>query len=133
MEVAKDDVCTPGYTKKVRAVPASLKRRVFAEYGIVHPPPRAYEVDHLISLELGGSNSIRNLWPEPYFGIVWNAHVKDALESRLHAMVCNGDIEMSAAQDAISTDWIAAYKKYFHTNAPLLKRRGRQPNRKQRT
>ena len=24
----------------------------------------AYEVDHLISLELGGSNEVANLWPE---------------------------------------------------------------------
>jgi hypothetical protein len=132
MGVAKDDVCTPGYTKKVRAVPASLKRKVFTEYGIVNPPSRAYEVDHLISLELGGSNSIRNLWPQPYFGIEWNAHVKDALEDRLHAMVCNGDIEMSAAQDAISTDWIAAYKRYFHTNVPLSKQPGRRRHRKRR-
>ncbi|HXR78393.1 MAG TPA: HNH endonuclease [Bryobacteraceae bacterium] len=132
MAVSKDDVCTPGYTKKVRSVPASLKRRVFAEYGVVNPPLRAYEVDHLISLELGGSNSIRNLWPQPYSGLEWNAHVKDALEDRLHVMVCNGDIEMSAAQDAISTDWIAAYKLYFHTNAPLPKRQ-RQRHRKRRT
>jgi hypothetical protein len=132
MEVSRDDVCTPGYTKKVRDVPASIKRRVFAEYGIVHPPPRAYEVDHLISLELGGSNSVRNLWPEPYSGIEWNAHVKDALEDRLHSMVCKGEIEMSAAQDAIATDWIAAYKRYFHTNEPLPKRQPKQTHRKRR-
>lgn len=133
MEVTKDDVCTPGYTKKVRSVPASLKHRVFAEYGIVKPVPHAYEVDHLISLELGGSNSIRNLWPQPYSGIEWNAHVKDALEDRLHSMVCNGDIEMSTAQNAIATDWVASYKRYFHTNAPLTKRRARHTHRKRKS
>jgi 5-methylcytosine-specific restriction endonuclease McrA len=26
------------------------------------------EVDHLISIELGGSNDQHNLWPEPYQG-----------------------------------------------------------------
>ena len=81
LEVAKDDVCTAGYTKNVRNVPVALKRLVFEGYGIKYVP-RAYEVDHLIALELGGSNSIRNLWPESY-SLVWNAHVKDALEGRL--------------------------------------------------
>jgi hypothetical protein len=41
-----------------------VKRKVYAEYGITHHEPSEFEVDHLISLELGGSNSIRNLWPE---------------------------------------------------------------------
>jgi hypothetical protein len=27
-------ICVPGYAKKVRAVPAWLKRKVYAEYGI---------------------------------------------------------------------------------------------------
>ncbi|MFL6465952.1 MAG: HNH endonuclease, partial [Bryobacteraceae bacterium] len=88
LEVTKDDICTPGYSKKVRDVPTSVKRQVYQKYNIPYTPSQ-YEVDHLISLQLGGSNSIRNLWPESY-NIYWNAHVKDALENRLHAMVCNG-------------------------------------------
>ena len=28
------DICTPGYSKKVRTVPAGLKRQVYARYGI---------------------------------------------------------------------------------------------------
>lgn len=45
--------------------------------------PHGCEVDHLISLELGGANAIENLWPQPFDG-KWNAHVKDRLELRLH-------------------------------------------------
>src|SRR5947209_1740062 len=63
--VTKADVCTCGYTARVRNVPASIKSQVFSEYGIT-PKPGGYEVDHLISLELGGSNDIKNLWPETY-------------------------------------------------------------------
>ena len=60
-EVAAEDVCVPGYAKKVRAVPVWLKRQAYAEYGITQYKAGDYEVDHLIPLSLGGSNSIRNL------------------------------------------------------------------------
>jgi hypothetical protein len=62
---------------------------------------------------------IHNLWPEPYSSSPWNAHVKDALEEHLHQMVCAGKLDLSTAQRDIATDWIAAYKKYFHTDKPL--------------
>ena len=57
-------VCTPGYTKTVRDVPQSVKNQVYRAYGITSHKPGEYEIDHLVSLELGGSNSTRNLWPE---------------------------------------------------------------------
>ena len=119
LDVTKDDVCTPGYTKKVRNVPSSLKKQVYAEYGIASRRPGQYEVDHLISLELGGSNSIKNLWPESYVTQPWNAHVKDQLENALHDDICAGRISLQQAQQEIATDWIAAYKEHFHTNVPL--------------
>ena len=49
---------------------------------------------------------------------VWNAHVKDELEDRLHELVCDGELDLSTAQHDISADWILAYKKYFHTDRP---------------
>ena len=107
------DICTPGYSTKVRNVPESIKRQVYMEYGITSHKPGQYEVDHLISLELGGSNSIKNLWPQSYVTKPWNAHVKDALENRLHAMVCAGTISLKDAQMQISSNWIACYKRIF--------------------
>src|SRR5438132_8559183 len=56
LAVTKKDICIPGYARKVRNVPAAVKRQVYEEYGILSHPPGEYEVDHLISLELGGSN-----------------------------------------------------------------------------
>jgi hypothetical protein len=108
----KDMVCVPGYTATVRDVPDSLKKKVFAAYKI-DPKSDKFEVDHLISLELGGSNDIKNLWPQSYTTLPWNAHVKDKLENRLHAMVCKGQITLADAQKAIATDWVAAYQKYI--------------------
>jgi hypothetical protein len=117
--VTESEVCGTGAGKTVPMVPISLKRKVFERYGVAPPQPDAYEVDYLITPELGGATDIRNLWPEPYQNTVWNAHVKDQLEDRLHRMVCRGDVDLATAQHDISTDWIAAYRKYFHADRPV--------------
>ncbi len=114
--VAKDEVCS--VNAQASMVPVALQRRVFEEYGIANAPQNAYEVDYLITPELGGAADIRNLWPEPYSATVWNAHVKDQLEDRLHQLVCGGQLDLATAQHDIATDWIAAYKKYFNSNRP---------------
>jgi predicted anti-sigma-YlaC factor YlaD len=117
--VAISDVCSMAHEEVVEAVATSLRQEVFREYGIVNAHPDDYEVDYLIAPGLGGAEDIHNLWPEPNTSRTWNAHVKDALEERLHQMVCGGELNLSTAQRDIATDWIAAYKKYFHTNRPL--------------
>src|SRR5438128_10566916 len=70
-------------TKDERNVPESEKKAVYSSYRIekckAHCSGKAgCEVDHLISLELGGANTTANLWPQPYDG-VWNAIDKDRL------------------------------------------------------
>lgn len=116
LAVTVQDICTPGYAKRVRNVPEAVKRQIYREYGVTSHRPREFEVDHLISLELGGSNDVRNLWPQPYRlvvdGLDEGAHTKDALEDRLHALVCAGTVDLKQAQKDIAVDWIAAYKKY---------------------
>jgi hypothetical protein len=120
LAVTKKDTCVPGYTKTVRNVPISLKREVFAEYGIPWEKHTDYEVDHLISLVLGGSNAKINLWPQSY-KTVWNARVKDRLETKMGRMVCKNQITLKQAQEEISTDWVAAYKKYIGPSPKSLK------------
>lgn len=113
------DVCDAmAQPHAVPHVPGSLRVQVFEEYGIKDPVPGAYEVDYLITPGLGGVAELKNLWPEPYFNIEWNARVKDALEERLQTMVCKGDVDLKTAQRDIATNWIAAYKKYFRSNKP---------------
>jgi len=102
--VTTAQVCKPGYSQSVRNVPSSEKSQVYQEYGITHHSSGAYEVDHLISLELGGSNSIKNLWPEaalPKPGF----HEKDQIENYLHVQVCSGKMKLQDAQHAIATNW----------------------------
>lgn len=105
-------ICVPGYTKTVRAVPQSVKNQAYRAYGITSHAPHEYEVDHLISLELGGSNSIRNLWPQSYVTQPLNAHVKDRLENTLHRLVCSGKLPLEQAQKEIAADWMQAYVQY---------------------
>lgn len=104
----KAQICRSGYASSVRDVTTSTKNRVYAAYGITHHTTGQYEVDHLVSLELGGSNDISNLWPEaasPRPGF----HEKDKVENYLHDQVCSGAITLARAQMEIATNWLDVY------------------------
>jgi hypothetical protein len=104
----KDQICVSGYSQTVRNVPASEKDAVYAAYGITSRSTGQYEVDHFVSLELGGSNDISNLWPElaePQPGF----HQKDKVENYLHDQVCKGNLTLAEAQRQIATNWLAVY------------------------
>jgi hypothetical protein len=108
-------ICVPGYTATVRlstSVTNKIKTDQYAAYGIAGLVPAAAELDHLISLELGGAPAdVANLWPELYQQ-AWGARVKDRVENKLHELVCSGALPLRDAQHAIATDWIAAYHTY---------------------
>ncbi len=113
-------ICRSGYSKSVRpgtGVTGPLKARVLHSYKLSYDPA-SFELDHLISLELGGApGSEKNLWPEP-----WEtkgarlvpkgrgAESKDKVENRLHDYVCAGRMQLADAQRFIATDWMSAPK-----------------------
>jgi hypothetical protein len=94
-------------------VPQSEKYAVEVEYGLT---PRSYgrtiEIDHIVSLELGGSNDVANLFPEPGSGVA-NYHTKDVLENKIHDLVCSGAMPLREAQRQIAADWEALYTKVY--------------------
>jgi hypothetical protein len=95
------EVCTTS-TRKYRHTTAQMKKQVCMAYGVAHCPWQGHmEIDHLIPLELGGADDVKNLWPEP----APDFHVKDKVENRLHALVCTGKMKITDAQDLIRTDW----------------------------
>ncbi len=107
----KDVLCSPSFhTGTVRAVSEATKQQACREYGVdrAHCTGKLYEIDHLISLELGGSNDITNLWPQSYLPTP-GAHEKDKVENWLHRQVCSGKMTLAAAQDAIAQDWYTVY------------------------
>lgn len=108
-----------GSLENNKVVPATMRRRVLEEYGLGGADPRMYEIDYLVTPALGGADDIHNLWPHSYSATIWNARVKDALESRLRKRVCEGSLDLATAQREIAGNWISAYKKYFGTDTPL--------------
>ena len=104
-------ICVSGWTSTVRP-PTSytnpLKVKQIAEYGYADTSTADYEEDHLIPLELGGApRDPNNLWPEPHAGSK-NSFSKDSVENALKKAVCDGQVKLVDAQNAIATDWITA-------------------------
>src|SRR5438132_1543684 len=59
-------ICQSGYTTRVRpplSATAPMKDESLLDYG--EPYEHTTEYDHLVPLELGGANSVSNLWAEP--------------------------------------------------------------------
>ena len=106
----KEEVCGARHTA-LAPIPVRVKSQVFTRYGISTAGPSSYNIDHLIPAKLGGSNSIKNLWPQP-LSSEWNYALKNKLEKQLLRRVCRGELELSKAQQEIATDWVSAYKKY---------------------
>jgi hypothetical protein len=101
-------VCTGGPTAQYRLTTEGMKKQVCAMYGVGHCPWEGHlEIDHLIPLELGGADEIKNLWPQP----APDYKFKDKLENELHREVCAGKTSLSDAQNEIKSDWTASYRK----------------------
>jgi len=111
----------------VRLTPESSHRVVFSRYGLlsIYNDTRHrsdFEDDHIISLELGGSNSISNRFPQSYLLPRWNAHTKDRLENALHKEVCDclkskghqeATVLLKQVQSEIAGNWTNAYLRHI--------------------
>lgn len=125
-------ICKAGYTKSVRKTPARVIASVFHEYEIPPEDWSGYEMDHLISLELGGADVAKNLWPQPYcptkaeaaarskalamLGMFppapepcYGAREKDVVETAFKRSVCAGKMTLKDAQQRIAKNWYAEY------------------------
>lgn len=109
-----DAACTPGDIqttdlviiclrpiRELRRVELATRRAVFAEYGIPWSERGEWVLDHRVPLELGGANSIDNLWPQRKE----EAHAKDRYENAAHRAVCAGRMTVEIAQEAFQGDW----------------------------
>lgn len=130
-----ENICKIGWsTKTVRdtqTTPAE-KATTYNTYGIPHPKNNSganqtCELDHLISIENGGADSLDNIWPEcgpagvplakRYFKL------KDAVENYVHNGICHDvpnpklssgpmpskALTLKEGQDILRGDWYACY------------------------
>jgi hypothetical protein len=90
------------------------KETTYDAYGLAHPkqnagPTQSCELDHLVPLELGGADSLENIWPQcGPAGVMLSARYfkeKDKVEDYLAMMVRMGRMELGAAQQGIVADW----------------------------
>ncbi len=98
-------ICRPGWVATVRpptSYTSPLKRFMIGVYGdYAGTAPAGYELDHLVSLELGGApRDVRNLWPER------NYNIKDQVENAANRAVCAGRLTLPEAQRGIALNWI---------------------------
>lgn len=127
-----DPTCTPGAinptvtaqvlqdpdfrTECIRndATTESQKSETYKWYDLPHPEHntgvmQTCELDHLISLELGGSDQLENIWPQcGPSGVVLDERYfkrKDTVENYLAKQVKDGLMDLGEAQKGIATDW----------------------------
>ena len=137
------NVCKIGWsTSSVRntATTEEDKAKTYDNYGIPHPknnegPNQVCELDHLISIENGGSDSIKNIWPQCGPGGVLLPKryfkMKDRVENYIHNGICRDiknaklssgptppkTLSLKEGQDILRGDWYACYQKFLQHKA----------------
>ena len=110
--VTVKEICVPGYSKTVRNTKKSVKEKVYEMYGIPVSERKGYVLDHLISLQLGGQDSIDNLFPQRR-ELSPHSRDKDRIENFLKREVCKGTMTLKEAQDQIREDWVSVWDDYM--------------------
>ena len=90
-------------------VTLAMERKVFARYRIPWGRRAEFKIDHLIPVELGGADSLENLWPQSLRTKPYGADRKELLTEVLLARIAKGQITLGQAQEQISKDWIDAF------------------------
>lgn len=118
-------ICSTDFkTGTVRGtVTKNAKDIVYPAYKIPFPPAgkttgkgQVCEIDHLVPLQLGGADTIANLWPQCSAGYDnWQGpgfRDKDGYENYLWFHVCKKqDVSLHDAQLKIATDWAKAWEQ----------------------
>jgi len=97
-----------------KATSASAKAKTYLWYNFKHPQKntgasQTCELDHLISLEIGGADTLDNIWPQcgPNGVVLRNRYFKqkDIVENYLAAQIRKGAIGLADVQKGMAEDW----------------------------
>jgi hypothetical protein len=108
-----DPKLTPGKVARAAAdrggVTEAMERKIFNRYRIPWTRRPEFKVDHLIPVELGGADSLENLWPQSLNIKPYGAHRKELLTERLLAAIASGRMTVGQAQEELQRDWIDCF------------------------
>jgi hypothetical protein len=112
-----DPMLTPGRVARNcqdrNGVTEEMERHVFSLYCIPWRRRPEFKVDHLIPPELGGADSIDNLWPQSLYTRPYNPERKELLTRRLLALIASGEMTLTQAQREIREDWISCFVEHL--------------------
>jgi hypothetical protein len=115
---------TPGRAarteKERRGVTIKLEQKIFARYRLPWARRAEFKIDHLIPSELGGADTVDNLWPQSVRARPYGADRKELLVEVLLEKIRTGRMTLAQAQEEISRDWIDAF--IDHLGMVYLKR-----------
>jgi len=108
-----DPKLTPGRVAQSeddrRGVTVEMEQKVFARYKLPWSSRPAFKIDHLIPLELGGADTIDNLWPQSLRARPYGWERKELLTEVLLQRIARKQITLQQAQEQIRRDWIDAF------------------------
>ena len=90
-------------------VTVAMEQKVFARYRLPWSRREAFKIDHLIPLELGGADTIDNLWPQSLRARPYGPDRKELLTEVLLQRIAKGQLTLAQAQEQIAYDWIDAF------------------------
>jgi hypothetical protein len=90
-------------------VTVEMEQKVFARYRLPWASRASFKIDHLIPLELGGADTIDNLWPQRLRARPYGPDRKELLTEVLLQRIARKQIKLEQAQEQISRDWIDAF------------------------
>ena len=112
-----DPRLTPGRvartTQDRNGVTEEMERHVFRIYKIPWRRRAEFKIDHLIPTELGGADSVDNLWPQNRYTRPYNPTRKEMLTRHLMALIASGQLSLRQAQKEIREDWIACHVEHL--------------------
>ena len=105
------ELCHPEYLRGAN-IPPTVRANVLKNYGLTEANMNSYIMTFSIPVCLGGSATIKNIWPLKIKG-EWNYFQKKIIDKKLNHMVCNAEISLQEAREIIKSDWILAYKIFI--------------------
>lgn len=111
--VGRPQICQAQWNRTHKEISFPVQNTVAQKYGVIAGEGTDLKFDQLIPASLGGSATVRNVWPQPKGHAGQPGYrAKNELERHMHQLVCDGQVPLGTAQRAIAGDWVSALHVY---------------------